>query len=282
MKKNKIILGVTQFGLNYGLLNQHNLNKKKKLKQILNYSKKKGINSLYTSIYYGNANKFLSTENLNYFKIYIKFKSRDLLKKNFLRGFDKIKKKFKKKDLILMLDRFENLKNRERSKIYNTILDLKKDKKINRFGYSIYSFKNLKKICNQFKPYILQCPYNVIDRRLEEKKLLQFLKINKIEIHVRSIFLQGLLILHYSKHPRKFLRWKKFFKKFDDQIQHYKISNLGWCLKFIEKNKYINKILLGVDNIDQLQEICSFKNNVKIKYPKIYVKNEKLINPSKW
>ncbi len=282
MRKSKVILGVTQFGLNYGILNQHNLNKKKKLKQILNFSKKKGINSIYSSKYYGNANKFLATENLNYFKLYIKFKSQDLLKKNFLEDFEKMKKKLKKNNLILMLDRFENLKNRERLKIYNILLDLKKDKKINKFGYSIYSFKNLKKICHEFKPNILQCPYNVIDRRLEEKKLLQFLKINKIEIHVRSIFLQGLLILHYSKHPRKFLNWKKIFKKFDDQIQHYKISNLDWCLNFIEKNKYINKILLGVDNIDQLREICSFKNNGKIKFPKMYVKDEKLINPSKW
>lgn len=282
MRKSKVILGVTQFGLNYGILNQHNSNKKKKLKQILNFSKKKGINSIYSSKYYGNANKFLATENLNYFKLYIKFKSQDLLKKNFLEDFEKMKKKLKKNNLILMLDRFENLKKRERLKIYNILLDLKKDKKINRFGYSIYSFKNLKKICHEFKPNILQCPYNVIDRRLEEKKLLQFLKINKIEIHVRSIFLQGLLILHYSKHPRKFLNWKKIFKKFDDQIQHYKISNLDWCLNFIEKNKYINKILLGVDNIDQLREICSFKNNGKIKFPKMYVKDEKLINPSKW
>ena len=181
-----------------------------------------------------------------------------------------------------MLDRFENLKNRERLKIYNILLDLKKEKKINKFGYSIYSFKNLKKICYKFKPNILQCPYNVIDRRLEEKNLLQFLKINKIEIHVRSIFLQGLLILHYLKHSRKFLKWKKIFKKFDDQIQHYKTSNLNGWLNFIEKNKYINKILLGVDNIDQLEEICSFKYNVKIKFPKINVKDERLINPSKW
>ena len=282
MKKNKVIIGVTQFGLNYGLLNQYNPNKKKKLKQVINFSKKKGINSIYTSKYYGNANKFLATENLKNFTIYIKFKSQDLLKNFFLRELDKIKKKLKKNDLILMLDRFENLTNRERLKIYNILIDLKKDKKINRFGYSIYSFKNLKKICYRFKPHILQCPYNVIDRRLEEKNLLQFSKINKIEIHVRSIFLQGLLILHYSKHPRKFTKWKKIFKKFDNQIQHYKISNLEGCLNFIEKNKYIKKILLGVDNIDQLKEICSFKYNGKIKFPKIYIKDERLINPSKW
>ena len=282
MRKSKVILGVTQFGLDYGLLNQYNSNKKKKLKQILKFSKKKQIDSLYTSKYYGNANKFLATENLNYFKIYLKFKSQDLLKKFFSKELEKIKRKLKKKDLVLILDGFENLKNRERLKIYNILLDLKKNKKINRFGYSIYSFKNLKKICHKFKPNILQCPYNVIDRRLEEKKLLQFLKINKIEVHVRSIFLQGLLILHYSKHSRKFLKWKKIFKKFDDQIQHYKISNLNGCLNFIEKNKYIDKILLGVNNLDQLKEICSFKYNEKIKFPNIYVKDERLINPSKW
>ena len=108
------------------------------------------------------------------------------------------------------------------------------------------------------------------------------MKINKIEIHVRSIFLQGLLILHYSKISKKFLKWKKIFKKFNDKIQYYKISNLDGCLNFIEKNKFIDKILLGVDNIDQLKEIFSFRYNVKIKFPKIYVKDERLINPSKW
>ena len=282
MKKNKIIIGVTQFGMNYGILNLDSNNKKKKLKQILNFSKKKGVKSLYTSKYYGDANKILAKENLNYFKIYLKFKSQDLLKKNFSKELEKIKSELKKNDLILMLDGFENLKDRERVKIYNIILDLKKDKKIIRFGYSIYSFKNLKKICYKFRPNILQCPYNVIDRRLEKKKLLQFLKINKIEIHVRSIFLQGLLILHYSKISKKFLKWKKIFKKFNDKIQYYKISNLDGCLNFIEKNKFIDKILLGVDNIDQLKEIFSFRYNVKIKFPKIYVKDERLINPSKW
>ena len=166
MKKNKIIIGVTQFGMNYGILNLDSTNKKKKLKQILNFSKKKGVKSLYTSKYYGDANKILAKENLNYFKIYLKFKSQDLLKKNFSKELEKIKSELKKNDLILMLDGFENLKDRERVKIYNIILDLKKDKKIIRFGYSIYSFKNLKKICYKFRPNILQCPYNVIDRSL--------------------------------------------------------------------------------------------------------------------
>ena len=48
---------MSQFGLNYGLLNQHNLNKKE-IKTKVKIIQKKGINSLYTI--YRNANKFLS------------------------------------------------------------------------------------------------------------------------------------------------------------------------------------------------------------------------------
>ena len=96
MKKNKIIIGVTQFGLKYGIMNKSNLNKKKKLKQILNFSKQIGIRSLYTSKYYGNANKFLEFENLNFFKIFAKFKSKDLLKKFFIKDLEKVKKTLKK------------------------------------------------------------------------------------------------------------------------------------------------------------------------------------------
>ena len=282
MKKKKFILGVAQFGLNYGILNRFNLNKKNELKKILNFSKKKGIKSLHTSKYYGKANKFLASENLKFFKIFAKFKSKDLINRNFLKNFDKVKNELRNNDLTLMLDGFEKCNSKLKAKIYNFLLDLKKKKIINKFGYSIYSFKNLKKICAKFKPNILQCPYNVVDRRLEEKKLLQFLKINKIEIHVRSIFLQGLLIPHYSKLPKKFLKWKKNFKIFQEQMSDYKISNLNGCLNFILKNNYIDKILVGVDNINQLKEIINTKLDNKIKFPIINIKDEKLINPSKW
>ena len=52
----------------------------------------------------------------------------------------------------------------------------------------------------------------MIDRRLEEKKLLQYLNSNKIEIHVRSIFLQGLLTHHFQNF-QKIFEMEKIFKK---------------------------------------------------------------------
>ncbi len=263
-------------------MNKSKNDRKKKLKQILNFSKKKKIKSLYTSKYYGNSNELLGLENLNHFKIFTKFKSEDLLNKNFILELNEVKNLLKKDSPTLMLDGFEKLSPKKALKIYDILLYLKKNKKIDRFGYSIYFFKDLKKICKNFKPDILQCPYSVIDRRLEKKSLLKYLKFNKIEVHVRSIFLQGLLIADPLKLPKKFLKWEKIFQKISKSMSYHQVSNLSGCLNFVQNNKYIDQILIGVDNIKQLKEISNVKINKKIKYPNIFSINEKLINPSKW
>lgn len=282
MNTKKIIIGVTQFGMSYGIMNKSKKNRKKKLKEILRFVKKKKIQSLYTSKYYGISNKLLAKENLDKFKIFTKFKCEDLLKNEFKLELNMQKLNFKKKDLILMLDGFEKLNGKQTSKIYRILLNLKKDKSIKKFGYSIYNFKNLKKICKSFKPDILQCPYSILDRRIEKNNLPEFLKYNKIELHVRSIFLQGLLTSNPKKLPKKFSKWKNIFKKFNNQMVKHGVSNLSGCINFIQNNKNINNFLIGIDNIDQLKEILNVKLDKKVKFKNLNFSNEKLINPSKW
>ena len=56
------------------------------------------------------------------------------------------------------------------------------------------------------------------------------------------------------------------------------------CLNFISSFKYIDKIVIGVDNMFQLKDIL---NALKIKrrkydYSKFAIKNENLIDPRKW
>ena len=268
--------------MRYGITNEFNYNKKKELEKILFFLKKKKIKFLYTSRYYGISNKLLSKKNLDFFEIFTKFKANDLLNAKFKLNLNKDKETFKKDKLILIIDGFEKLSNKKAYKVYSNIMNLKKSGDLYKFGYSIYSFNKLKKICDNFKPDILQCPYSVIDRRLEENRLLQFLKKNKIEVHVRSIFLQGLLVIKPSKLPKKFLKWKKKFQTFSENMYKNEVSNLNGCINFVQKNKNIDKILIGIDNISQLKEIVNVKLNKRIKFPNINSRVEKLINPSKW
>lgn len=282
MKKNKIIIGVTQFGLPYGIMNTLKIDKKKELKKIIAYSKKKKINCLYTSKYYGSANKFLASEKIKFFDIIAKYKKNDLLKKNFDSDLNKFKKILQVDKISIMIDSFEKFNKDVSLKVYKKLINLKNKKIISKFGFSIYSFKNIDKICKAHKPDIIQCPYSIIDRRLEKKGLIEFFTKNKIEIHVRSIFLQGLLLSKPSELPKKFLRWKKIFKNYYELMKTQKYTNLEGCLNFVTKNKKINKVLVGIDNLNQLKEIISVKSHKKIKFPSIVVKNEQLINPSKW
>jgi len=205
-----------------------------------------------------------------------------LLDAKFKLNLNKDKKMLKKDKLILIIDGIEKLSNKKANKVYSNIIKLKKSGDLYKFGYSIYSFNKLKKICDNFKPDILQCPYSVIDRRLEENKLLQFLKKKNIEVHVRSIFLQGLLLTQPPKLPKKFLKWKKIFQSFSEYMYKNKVSNLNGCINFVQKNKNIDKILVGIDKISHLEEILNVNLNKRIKFPNIYSKDEKLINPSKW
>ena len=76
--------------------------------------------------------------------------------------------------------------------LYKVLKKIKKNKLIINFGYSIYSFKNLEKIIINFKPDLIQCPYNVFDRRIENIKIKNILKkkknksSSKINIFTRS------------------------------------------------------------------------------------------------
>jgi len=55
------------------------------------------------------------------------------------------------------------------------------------------------------------------------------------------------------------------------------------CISFVSNFRYVKKIILGVDSVQQLNQILKFKRYKNFSLPKsFYIKNEKLINPSNW
>ena len=100
-------------------------------------------------------------------------------------------------------------------------------------------------------------PYNVFDNRFLDKDIINTLIENKIEIHARSIFLQGLLLMKRQKIPKKFLIWNKFFHKWFNFLEEKKVDPVSICLINALSKKEFSKILIGVDNFLQFQNIIS-------------------------
>ena len=92
------------------------------------------------------------------------------------------------------------------SKIFKNLKHFKKKKYFNKIGISIYDTRVLNFIVSNYDLDIVQCPYNILDKRILITGWFDKLKKLGIEVHARSIFLQGLLV-------DKSLIKKKYFRK---------------------------------------------------------------------
>ena len=174
--------------------------------------------------------------------------------------------------------------------IFNFLKLLKKRKKINKIGFSIYSPSDLlnikKNLISQF-PDVLQIPCNFFDRRFCNTKIVSILKKMKSEIYVRSIFLQGLLLMEKKDRPKYFLNFKENLKFWDEYSEFTYENKVMNSINFVKNLDFINKIIVGFDD---LKDLNIFYKYFKRDKRKTYIKNFdyrykidlNLIDPRKW
>ena len=81
----------------------------------------------------------------------------------------------------------------------------------------------LDNILKIFTPDIVQFPLNVFDQSFNDKSYLKSLKQKKIELHARSIFLQGTLLKNMNNH-KYFKKWKNHFLKWESFLKLNKLK----------------------------------------------------------
>jgi aryl-alcohol dehydrogenase-like predicted oxidoreductase len=278
----KIILGTANFNTNYGILK--NRVPKGKIKSILDFAKKKKINLLDTSRDY-NLSTFKYLSKKNNFKIYKKinlddnFFSKGNLEKNLSSYLFGDNKDVKLSCYAVTLRKPIKFFSPKGIKIINFLQRLKKNNKIKKIGISIYSVKKLKKIINEFKIDYIQLPCNILNVAIL-KKTKKIIKRKKIEIHLRSIFLQGLLLKNKDQIPKKLKKLKKYWSKIDKIIKINNFNKISACVNHALNCKP-DKIILGVNSKKQLEEILKIK---KKKFPivKLNVIEKELIDPLHW
>ena len=227
--KNKIILGSANFNQKYGIKN--NYIKKSEIKELLNLAEKNKITTIDTSPIYNKSEKIIGSLNNNRFRIISKIPKipKNIKKKSIQNWIErKVIKSLKnlkiKKLECLLLHNSNTLLNKNGNEIYKGMKNIKKKGLSKKIGISIYDFISLKKILDKFEFNLVQVPFNILDQRLIKTGWLQKLKKRKIEVHARSVFLQGVLLLGYSKLPKKLKKLGKsviIFEKNRKSIHHF-------------------------------------------------------------
>ena len=167
--------------------------------------------------------------------------------------------------------------------IYSGLLGLKNSGIVSKIGISSYSIDEIRKVLDSFPLDIIQTPLNIIDRSLVASNLIDDLKKQEIEIHVRSIFLQGALLLPENKIPKELNNWAHIWRKWTDWLKANDIDPIHACLSYVKSIKGIDKIIIGVDSLEQIMTIVEKYNKKSlIDFPDISSDDHLLINPSNW
>ena len=283
----RLSIGTAQFGFNYGITNFKGKVKINQIAKILRFCKKNKLNNLDTAIGYGKSEKILGKFKLDNFLITTKLPEIPKSQKNNLHKWieNQVKNSCKrlkvKKVFCLLLHKPNQLKGKLGNQIIETVEKLKKDGVIKKFGVSVYSVNELNSIISSFKIDLVNIPLSIINRDFLKNNYLKYLKKKKIEIHVRSIFLQGLL-LNFRDLKISNISKNNFFDRWDKWLSKKKISPLEACLAFVKGIKEIDKIIVGIDNYEQLKDIFSTYKSLKKTFIPNFVVNKRLKDPSKW
>lgn len=280
--KNRFVLGSANFSQKYGVLSTKiNL---KEIKKILNLAKINNITKIDTAgSYLRDASFFKSIKKrfrlITKIKADYRWESLSFCEEEVN---NQIKSFYNNKVQTLLFHDIEILFSNSGSKIFKNLETLKEKGYFQKIGVSIYDMNCLKYIISKYNINVVQCPYNVLDKRIVSSGWLNRLKKREIEVHIRSIFLQGLLINQMILKKKYFKKWRHKIFKWFEYLNKNKISPINYCLNDLLDHDF-DQIIIGINNIDNLREILNFKL-IKNKDRIIdFTTNEiKLIDPRYW
>ena len=167
--------------------------------------------------------------------------------------------------------------------LFNQLEKFKQEKKIAKIGVSVYDHNQLKSILENYNIDLVQLPFNILDKRLIDSGMLSTLQKRGIEVHARSVFLQGLLLMSNQDRPRKFHRWNALWKTWHEWLNDNQITALEAAIRHAVSMPEISKVLVGVDTKDQLKEIIIASDGILPNIPaELYTNDVNLLNPSNW
>jgi aryl-alcohol dehydrogenase-like predicted oxidoreductase len=245
----KIALGSVQFGVHYGINNRYGKTPSTEVSRILELAKKYGIDTIDTSYNYGDSEAVLGENSLIPYKIVSKFPS---------------PKEGKTLDGILSesLQRLnvhsiygwlchEPDQLISDASIYSEARTAKEKGLVTKIGASVYTPNQLSTIISLIGiPDIIQVPFNILDRRFES--LLMELKSAGTEIHVRSVFLQGLLLMSPNELPPFFQPLKAWLSAFNEAFPSTELK-INAALSFCLSHHAIDKTVIGINTSKQLE-----------------------------
>lgn len=287
----KLILGTVQLGLDYGINNNSGKPTLAKAFDILHAAFDNGIRILDTAEAYGNSQEvigaFLKKNPEKRFHVISKLAANHSLLKNEL--LDHIVENLQ----TLSLDKlygymFHNYNSFKKSSfLYDDIVQAKELGYVDKIGVSLYSNDEIEDIITYYPEFdFIQIPFNLLDNASKRAEMMTKAKGKNIEIHTRSVFLQGLFFKESDNLPNKLSCFSTYLQSIERIKKDYHLNIETLALQYALQKDYIDHVLIGVDNRNQLisnLSICNAEENIPHHLiDTIDVEEIAMLNPANW
>ncbi|WP_337073993.1 aldo/keto reductase [Aeromonas veronii] len=277
----RLALGTVQFGLDYGISNHDGQVSDEELDAIIALARQSGIDTLDTAQAYGNAEQRLGQRDITGFTL-----------------IDKLAPGLPLSDVKAALNNSLHWLGRKRldglllhrsqdasPALFELLTDLQQQGTIGKLGISVYTPEELDTWTAAGYPLkLVQLPANLLDQRFLRSGWLDKLVDMGCEIHVRSLFLQGLLLMQPAQRPDYFQRFATALERFDHW--HPSVAPLGRALSIMTALPQVSRFVVGVCHAQELAAIVAASQVQHECYEAdiahLASMEQELINPGLW
>ncbi len=289
----KYILGTAQFGLDYGVSNSGGEISDDELSRILDYARKYGVQYLDTANVYGDSEIRIGEmcELTKAFGLITKIthtKPENCVKGNIRLINSELKKSLKKMKRsavdVLLIHNLKDIAGQDGEEIYRALQGIKDSGLAKKIGVSVYTVEEAEQVCAKYPIGVLQFPLNVFDQTFDKSGLLKILKKQGVELHARSVFLQGLLLMQDIDINSYFDPIKPLIAKYTEFLKNAGLSQVEGALNYVKQVEEVDAVIFGVQDRRQLADTLDSLRapSISIDYENFAVCDCNMINPSMW
>ena len=292
----KLILGAAQFGSPYGITNLSNLMLgDSELNSLLDCAFDHGITTIDTAESYGQANQRLieyGKKSSNKFKIINKILRLPVENTKQLKS---LKESLIKEKNAFEIPFFECVMLHYAPSVNDLVTQdflesLKADLICKKIGLSINNEDDYFLIDKKIKIDVLQAPCNILNQNIFNENLIALLESRECSIHIRSIFLQGLILATLSNVPSHLNGLNPYIIRIGELSRELGESVATLCFLFALSHDFFDKVIIGVQSKRELEELIEayyraldFKEKgISIEWNQFNCTNQVLVDPAQW
>ena len=283
-------LGTVQFGMPYGIANRGARTPHEELVSILAFAASEAVSVLDTAAQYGDSEAVLGNAlpAAHAFRIVTKTPAfgRDpdpaALRAGLARSLENLKQR--KLHALLVHDADELLRPGGEA-LWRAMDDLRRQGLVEKTGASVYTAAQIDALLEHFDPTLVQVPVSIADQRLVESGHLSKLKRRGVEIHARSVLLQGLLLMNPDDRPSYFRQFDGELRNLSGFFSQHEMTPLEGALSFVSELEDVDAAVVGVTSRAQLEACLDAFNRPHPQRPDFSAAAchaESLLNPALW